>query len=295
METLERILVPIDVNTDSKEQLNSVIQLAKAYKSGIVLMHIIPDLELKEHIQTIVKKSVLESLNVIKEMLESNDIEVYETIIKCGNIVEAIVQKANSQEVNLVLLGENIDNRGSKFKLSVKSEQIISASDIPVYLISQIPKPELTHILCPVDFSEPSRRALYNAVSMARKFNARLIILNVYETISYVSSRIQINLEEENALRLKNAQNDMKTFIEELDLKDVNYNVVVKSGKAYENILSMIEDEQIDLLIMGTNGRTGLNRFIMGNITEKVIREMPCSFMTLKKINAIGTNKVTYV
>jgi nucleotide-binding universal stress UspA family protein len=258
-------------------------------------MHIIPDLELKEHIQTIVKKSVLESLNVIKEMLESNDIEVYETIIKCGNIVEAIVQKANSQEVNLVLLGENIDNRGSKFKLSVKSEQIISASDIPVYLISQIPKPELTHILCPVDFSEPSRRALYNAVSMARKFNARLIILNVYETISYVSSRIQINLEEENALRLKNAQNDMKTFIEELDLKDVNYNVVVKSGKAYENILSMIEDEQIDLLIMGTNGRTGLNRFIMGNITEKVIREMPCSFMTLKKINAIGTNKVTYV
>lgn len=295
MEVLERILVPIDVNTDYNEQVNSALQMARAYSSAVVLMYIIPDLELNNQIKSIVEQSVSESLKTISKVFESNDIKVQERIITYGNIVKAIVDKANSPGVNLVLIGENLENKGSKYRLSVKSEQIIRASEVPVYVTSHTKKSDVTHILCPVDFSEPSKRALYNAVSMARKFNASLIILNVFEAINYISSRIQVDLKEENALRLKNAHKDMEAFIEDFDLKDVDYKVEIKSGNAYEAILHTIENEQVDLLIMGTNGRTGLNRFIMGNITEKVIREMPCSFMTVKKINAIGTNKTIYV
>jgi nucleotide-binding universal stress UspA family protein len=46
---------------------------------------------------------------------------------------------------------------------------------------------------------------------------------------------------------------------------------------------------------MGTNGRTGLSGLIMGSVTQKVIREIPCSFITVKKINVIGVSKVSYV
>jgi universal stress protein E len=79
----------------------------------------------------------------------------------------------------------------------------------------------------------------------------------------------------------------MKTFIKEFDLDGVDHKIEVKSGKVDEKILKAIKKQHIGLLIMGTNGRTGLSRFFMGSVTEKVIREMPCSFITIKKSDII--------
>jgi nucleotide-binding universal stress UspA family protein len=112
MKLLEKILVPIDVNTDSEEQINATIKLANAYKSEIILMYVAPDYELKDEIKDIVIKSVTESLNEIKEILISNKVKVKEPIIVFGNIVETIVQKANLEKVNLVLIGAMKKEKG---------------------------------------------------------------------------------------------------------------------------------------------------------------------------------------
>lgn len=287
MKLLEKILVPIDVNTDPKKQINATIKLANAYKSEIILIYVAPDYELKDDIKDIVVKSVTESLNEIREILESNKIKVQEPIIAYGKIADTIAKKANSVKANLVIIGSNEKKKMSKFKLGLISEQIIRESDVPVLLVNADQKSLFNHILCPVDFSEPSKRALNNAILFARKYNSKLHILNVYEPIVHVSKRINVDLEEENAIRFKNAKNEMKTFIKEFDLEGVDHKIEIKSGKADKNILNTIKRHQIDLLIIGAHGRTGLSRFFMGSVTEKVIREMPCSFMTIKKIDVI--------
>jgi nucleotide-binding universal stress UspA family protein len=117
---------------------------------------------------------------------------------------------------------------------------------------------------------------------LAGKYKSALCILTVYEPIDYVSKRINVDLEEENETRLKRVKNEMRTFLKEFNLDGVNHKIEVKRGKVDEKILNTIKKQPIDLLIMGTNGRTGLSRFIMGSVTEKVIREMPCSFITIK-------------
>jgi universal stress protein E len=287
MKLLEKILIPIDVNTDTKELMNATIKLANSYQSEIMLLYVVPDNELKDPIKDIVIKSVTESLNEIKEILISNKVTVREPIIVFGNIVDTIVQKANSEKVNLLLIGSSEKNKNAKFKLGIIAEQIIRNSDVPVWLVNSNHKTSFSNILCPVDFSEPSRRALYNAILLARKFKSALSILTVYEPLVYVSKRLNIDLEAENAIRLKRVKNEMKTFIKEFDLDGVDHKIEVKSGKVDEKILKAIKKQHIGLLIMGTNGRTGLSRFFMGSVTEKVIREMPCSFITIKKSDII--------
>jgi universal stress protein E len=287
MKLLEKILVPVDVNTDTKEQVNATISLANSYNSEIMLLYVAPDNELKDAIKDIVIKSVTESLNEIKEILISNKVKVLEPIIVFGNIVDEIVQKANLEKVNLLLIGSSEKNKKAKFKLGIISEQIIRKSDVPVWLVNSDKKASFSHILCPVDFSEPSRRALYNAILLARKFKSALSILTVYEPLVYVSKRINIDLDEENEIRLKRVKNEMKAFIKEFDLDGVDHKIEVKCGKVDEKILRAIKKQHIGLLIMGTNGRTGLSRFFMGSVTEKVIREMPCSFITIKKSDII--------
>ncbi|MDP3453756.1 MAG: hypothetical protein Q8R90_12475, partial [Bacteroidales bacterium] len=78
MKLLEKILVPVDVNTGSEEQINATIRLANVYNSEILLMYVAPDKELNEEIKNIVLKSITESLNEIKEILESNKVKVRE-------------------------------------------------------------------------------------------------------------------------------------------------------------------------------------------------------------------------
>ncbi len=295
METLGKILVPIDVNTDCKEQMSSAIKIATAYKSGVILMYVIPDQQLREDIKLIIEKSATELLNKAKDSFAAEGIEVVEATIKFGNIVETIVQKANAKEVNLLLIGENEAHKRAKYKLSAKSEQIIRASEVPVYLTGQKSKNTISNVLCPIDFSEPSKRALHSAILLAKKFNATLTILNIYESLDYISYRINIDLEAENNSRLERAQKEIEAFLKEFDLEGVNHTIKIESGEANEKILKAIEEQNIDLLLMGTNGRTGLNGLIMGSVTQKVIREIPCSFITVKKINVIGVNKVSYV
>lgn len=287
MKLLEKILVPVDILTDSEAQINAALKLANSYKSEIILMYVVPDNDLNKEIKDLIIKSVSVHLDVIKNIFINNDIKVQEPVITFGNIVETIVKKANLEKVNLVLIGTRNKKAEENFKLGIISENIIRESDVPVGLINTTSTTLFTRILCPVDFSEPSKRALYNAGLLARKYSSTLHILSVYEPLEYVSLRLNIDLDEENATRLKRVYNELDSITEEYDLNGINHISEVKTGIVEEEILKTIKEQAIDLLIMGTSGRTGLSRFFMGSVTEKVIREMPCSFITVKKKDII--------
>jgi universal stress protein E len=197
MKLLEKILVPIDVNTDSTELINATIKLADAYHSEIILMYVIDDRELTDSIKEIVLKSVKESLNEINKRFIANHLKTQEPVVVFGKIVDSIVQKAYSERVNLVLIGAKEKNIREKYKLGVITEQIIRECDAPVWLVNGEKEILFSNILCPVDFSEPSKRALVNAILFARKFNANLKIITVYEPLEYISKIINIHLDEE--------------------------------------------------------------------------------------------------
>lgn len=283
MKQFKKILVPIDVNIDSKEQIKAAIKLAHEYTSEIILMSVVGDIELPDAIRTIVFESITESLQEIKQEFLVNNITVGEPIVVFGNIVESIIQKAHSEHVNLLVIGSKEKKKSDRFKLGVIAEQIIRECEVPVCVIKCNKKTVFSNILCPIDFSEPSKRALTNAIVLAKKFNANLTILSVYEPIESVSQRIKVNLKQENAIRLTKRTIEMETCIKDFDLEELTFKTEIKCGNINRKILNTIKKEHIDLLIMGTNGRTGLSRFFMGSVTEKVIREMPCSFITVKK------------
>jgi len=71
-------------------------------------------------------------------------------------------------------------------------------------------------------------------------------------------------------------------FLERFHFDGVNWSKEIRKGNAATEILESIKNHDADLLIIGTSGKKGLNKFIMGSVTEKVVREVPCSFITMK-------------
>lgn len=107
---------------------------------------------------------------------------------------------------------------------------------------------------------------------MAHRFKAELTILTVSET---------------EGASWSGTEKTFGYFLEKFNLAGLTCHKEIRVGAAAEEILKTIPEKMIDLLVMGTVGRTGLSRLIMGSVTEKVVREVPCSFLTMKSEDVI--------
>lgn len=282
MKQLEKILVPIDINNDYSEQLNTAIKIAKVYNSEVLIMYVLAEEAENDNIKEMMVDSVMESLKKVNERLKSEQIITQKPIVRHGKLVEKILKAAVKENVNLILAGSGLKIKDKEHKLGNNAEKLMRYSHIPVWVVTSKNDSDVTNIICPVDFSAPSRCALNNAISLAQDFKAPLRILGVVEPVLNLSPRYQLDLEEENDRRMKLLEKEMKEFLVEFDLTGVDHIVDLQLGGVAYKILSAIKEHGHDLLIMGTTGRSGLKRVLMGSVTNKVTRELPCSFITTK-------------
>lgn len=282
MKLLEKILMPVDVNSKNTEQLSLAIKIAKEYNSEIMVIYVLPDADVHPEIEKLLSKSINKTLNKVVNAFKTEGISYRKPMILSGNPIDKILQTANDERANLILTGSGNASEKEEFKLGSTAEKLVRLSDVPVWVAKSNQEMEIKKILCPVDFSDASKRALKNAILLSNNFESTLTILGVYEPIITTSPRIAIDLVATNNELLEEFQKEMETFLEDFDLKGVNYNIDIQKGIPDERILLAIEKLDCDLLVMGTNGRSGFSRIMLGSVTEKVIRKLPCSFVTTK-------------
>jgi len=133
-------------------------------------------------------------------------------------------------------------------------------------------------ILHPTDFSEPSDYAFSLACTLARDYGARLILLHVTPTV-VVSGEL--------AAIPPSPPDIWKTLQEQLaNLRSPDPNVKVehylKEGDPATEIVRLAKETKSDLIVMGTHGRTGFGRILMGSVAEQVVRRAPCPVVTVK-------------
>jgi nucleotide-binding universal stress UspA family protein len=133
-------------------------------------------------------------------------------------------------------------------------------------------------ILHPTDFSERSRHGFRLACSLARDYGAHLIVLHVVPTPLAVYMEGVVAGPEEDFQEEVDAQfHAMKSGIAEVRPE---YRMV--EGDAIYEILRFAAEQPCDLIVMGTHGRTGLGRFLMGSVAEGVVRKAACPVLTVK-------------
>jgi len=139
-------------------------------------------------------------------------------------------------------------------------------------------------ILFATDFSEGSKNALPYAVDLAKRYEAKLyfmhIVYDVARTTGWYVPHISVE-EMYNDLE-KGARTELeKTFTEEMrGLKDIEH--VVMKGIPYEEITKFAETNKIDLIVLATHGRTGLDRLLFGSTAEQVVRYAPCPVLSVR-------------
>jgi nucleotide-binding universal stress UspA family protein len=143
-----------------------------------------------------------------------------------------------------------------------------------------------TRILCPTDMSDVSRLALRVGLTWAKKFGAKLFVLSARELTFppryFTPDQIEALTRQTEAAE-DQVRADLELWVGEMNEGGVPVEVVVGPGPADRAILRGIEVIRPDLVVMGTHGRSGYNRFLMGSTTEKVVREIPVPLLTVRE------------
>jgi len=135
-------------------------------------------------------------------------------------------------------------------------------------------------ILVPTDGSTASEGAVDHAIELAKQYDATLHALYVVDSGAYSSLEVGSEIVVE-ALR-KEGESAVEDVRSKAESAGVEVETAVKTGIAHRSIVDYVSDEAIDLVVMGTHGRTGVGRFLLGSVAEKVVRTADAPVMTVR-------------
>lgn len=297
MVSINRILCAIDFSEFSLDALRHGLVLARWYSARLTLFHAFQASQplqvqgiagsVPVFVEADAEKIAGEVRRFCAPLLASSEQSV-DIVVRPGDAAKEIREEAGRLSADLLILGTHGRSGFERLFLGSVTEKVLRSTRVPVLTIPPPVRepgaPLYKTILCPLEFSDASTRALEYALSLAQEADARLILLHVIEdvlghagaeTLGHLSvSEYYQHLEQEAVARLKAAIPDEARVWSRPDER------VVK-GRAHHEILKVVADERVDVVVMGVQGKGALNRLVFGSTTHRVIREAGCPVLTL--------------
>ena len=144
-------------------------------------------------------------------------------------------------------------------------------------------------IVCPVDFSEPSDAALRSAVDLAERYSASLLLVHAINQIdptpspSYtLTTQVMDQIPQIMGQMTENARKAMQELIDHHVSEGMAADHRVVIGDPAKSIVELADEEQADLIVMATHGRSGIKGLFFGSVAEKVVRSAACPVLTMR-------------
>ena len=208
-----------------------------------------------------------------------------------GATVQAILDEAKSLPADLIVLGTHGRGGLDRMVLGSVAEKVLRKATAPVLTVPppvSAPAADalviFKRILCPIDFSESSMKALSYGVSLAQEADAQLLVMHAIEGFSDLVHWKQPNPLVLEYLRIseKEALAQLRSAIPKEASTWCQPEEVLATGKAYREILRVARECDVHLIVMGVHGRNPLDLIFLGSTTNQVVRAATCPVLTLR-------------
>ncbi len=136
-------------------------------------------------------------------------------------------------------------------------------------------------ILVPTDGSEFAKKAEKHALFLARASGAEIFAVSVTENNFVNGLPLDDEVYQLNQILKERSEENLKEFDELNDNNDLKITHVIREGSPAKVILEVAKEEDIDLIVMGSSGKSGFDRFIMGSVADKVVNSAKCAVLVI--------------
>jgi nucleotide-binding universal stress UspA family protein len=286
---LQSVLLATDFRPASRAAEEAAVKLAWGFGSRVSLLHVLeplPGWPVALHEQRAQDQGPLAEQ---AGRLAREGVAVGERTVLIGPPADVIVRRARALDADLVLIGAGDRSPLDSFRTGPTAEAVVQHAAAPVLAVRPgEPGLRFQKLLCPVDHSAVSRRGLENAVRLARAFGGQVVALSVVPEASWLAASAAAGTmraareEYERSWRY-----DFLVLLEGMDWGGVSWDEELRRGEPAREIAAAARERGADLIVMGCTGRGGLARILLGSVTRRVLRDLPCSLLAIKDEDAI--------
>lgn len=301
--TPRHLLVPTDFSASADAALSHAVSLADRFNAVLHLLHVVNDPgaglyglgDATAKIDQLEDQAEVEAQDRLHGMAQdSAAVEVRTAVAQRVNldVADAIQDYMAGRPIDLVVMGTHGRQGLGRLVLGSVANRLIRRSECPVMTVREPEEPadsaphiDYENVLAPIDFSDHSRTALRTCKEIAARYGATQHLLFVAETRvvpTFSDTGIPgVGVVEMDPDIVDNADVALEELNDDVGGPAVESAYHVREGDVAQDIVDFAETNDVDLIVMATRGLTGIDRFVLGSNTERVVRAAPCPVLTI--------------
>ncbi len=286
---LEKLLLSTDGSEFSEGAVREAIKLAKISSSKLIAMTVI---ETNPEFEVFAPQIFEKEEKAARDLLENVKAMAAKEGVECGIIArhadspfQAIIDEAEKNQVNMIVMGRRGRTGLKRLLMGSVTAKVIGHSPCDVLVVPRSAEIRYQKLLVATDGSKYSMAAASEAMGIAKRSGAELLVISVVlsETASpfdIVHTEMQHEMIAQKEFREgeKNV-NDLLVIAKQ---EGVKVEGLIIEGRPYEAIVEYAREKGVDLIVMGSHGRTGMERLLMGSVTERVVGHAACAVLIVK-------------
>ena len=282
-----RILAATDFSTRSQRAVRRAGLLAQSTGAELVLVHVVDD----DQPQRLVEIETREAERTVGEQISAMaelPRERCRPMVVAGDPFDGILRTAAAMKADLIVMGAHRKQLLQDIFVGTTIERVIRTGPSPVLMVNnEVGQPYRT-VLAAVDMSEPSANAIRAAESAGLIGDGRVTLLHAFVPLGKGKMSMagieRARIDEYVAGERERAMDEFVAFLAESKLVDRRWSLRVEEGSAFEVISRVVEEMRPDLLIMGTHGRSGIIKVLLGSVTEEALRSLDVDILAVPPV-----------
>jgi len=285
----EKLLLATDGSQFSEGAIREAISLARKCSSRLSAISVI---ETNPEYETIAPQLLEKSERAARTHLESVKAQAKKEGVDCStSILEGedsynyIAEEAKKNDVSMIIMGRRGRTGLKRLAMGSTAARVIGHAPCSVLVVPRAAIVEFKSIVVATDGSPYSIAAASEAIGIAKKNNSKLTVISVVPAelasptdIDFAATGRELLAEKEMQVAEKNAK-----AVKEAALKEgIAVQAFIMTGKPADAIIETAKDKNADLIVVGSHGRTGIERLLMGSVAERVIVMSSCAVLVAK-------------
>lgn len=279
----KKILVAVDGSESGNNALRQAFRLANDEKCWITVTSVVPpyegdiDLTGVKDVRKAMAKPCEDALEEARKIAETER-ALIKTVCEEGETYERIVDLADAENCDVIVVGRRGRRHFERALVGSVTARVIGHTQRDVLVVPNNTVLGWRKILVATDGSKYSAVAVDKAVAFAKSYGGGLVVVSIVDVPTEFYAEAPKAVED----MIRKAKEYTAAVKKQAEAAGVKAETFIGEAEADEAIIKLAAEQGVDMIVVGSHGRTGLRRLLMGSVTEKVIGNAPCPVLVVK-------------